>query len=87
MPNRTVKKRRRSLSTDFATYRRHATDLLQKHQGEYALIHGLKVYGTYASQEDAMKEAAKSFGRDLFLIMHIVPPKDEGELFFGQETA
>jgi hypothetical protein len=51
-------------------------ELLGRARGEYALIHGEKLIGTFTSKEDAIKAGYLSFGNAPFLVKRIVDIED-----------
>ena len=46
--------------------------LLKEHLGQYALIKGRTLVGTYSTSEEAYHQGIRAFKRQPFLIKHIV---------------
>ena len=86
MTSATIPKRRTSLKSDFATYHKLEKELLRDHEGKFALIHGKNLVGVYPTSDEALSTAAKDFGYDIFLIMHIARRIDADSIYFGTES-
>lgn len=56
------------LEKEFEYYIKHQNELLQKYDNRYIVIVGSKVVGDYASNEEALVEAKKTFQLGSFLI-------------------
>lgn len=56
------------LEKEFEYYLKHQNELLQKYNNRYIVIVGSKVVGDYASNEEALVEAKKTFQLGSFLI-------------------
>jgi hypothetical protein len=50
----------------------HRLELLSRAAGEYALIKGTELVGTFASETDAVGAGFRRFGNEAFLVKHIV---------------
>jgi hypothetical protein len=58
------------LDKELETYRRELPNLLAD-EGKFALVHGDKVYGTWATYEDAIQEGYRLFQLQPFLVKKI----------------
>jgi len=54
--------------------------LLEEHLGQYALIKGHELISTYSSSEDAYRAGIHQFGRQPFLIKHIVEKEEPAQI-------
>lgn len=59
------------LEVEIARYESMRADLERDHKGEWVLIHGEEMIGTYDSFEDAGKVAVRQFGRGPYLIRKV----------------
>ena len=62
------------LDTEIATYNRMQEDLEANHKGEWAVIHGEELIGTYTDFQEAAKTSVKLFGRGPCLVREIGAP-------------
>lgn len=60
------------LRKETATYEKQKQSLIGKAEGEWALIKGEEVCGTYKNQFDAIGEGYKQFGNVPFMVKEIV---------------
>ena len=65
------------LAQEYAVYESQREELEAAHTGEYVLIKGNEVVGTYNSLDDALRVAVKRFGRGPYLIEEIGLPVPE----------
>lgn len=61
-----------ALKDELAFFSEKKAELLQTHPGLFALIKGRTLVGVFATREEAYAEGVKNFGREPFLIQHIV---------------
>lgn len=59
------------LERELATYREKLPDLV-RHEGEYVLIHGDIIAGTFVSYQDALRQGYRQFGLKPFLVKQIL---------------
>lgn len=59
------------LDRELSTYARLKGDLLRQHPGEYALITGTELLGTFESQLDAVRSGYERVGNRPFLVRKI----------------
>lgn len=62
------------LRAEIAAYERMRSDLEIEHLGEWVVVHGGKVIGTYDDFQEAAETAVDRFGRGPYLIMRIGEP-------------
>ena len=62
------------LERENATYERLRPSLEAEHHSEWALIRGETYFGAFPTFDDALREAARRFGRGPFLIREIGAP-------------
>lgn len=55
------------LKTELETFENN-NELLLEDEGQYALIHGTEIVGTYKDESDAIAEGYKKFGNVPFLV-------------------
>jgi hypothetical protein len=60
-----------TLDDEIAAYNEIRDDLESQHRGEWALVHDRKLFGTFASFQQAAASALKNFGRGPYLIRRI----------------
>ena len=60
----------RSLETEIAYYLSHLPEW-HEHQGQYVLIRGAELYGFYLTDNDALAEGFRRFGRVSFLVKQV----------------
>ena len=65
------------LTQEYAAYDAKREELEAAHFGEYVLIKGEKIVGTYDTLDDALRVAVKRFGRGPYLIEEIGLPVPE----------
>lgn len=66
------------LDKELQFYQLHRSELLEKHEGQVALIHGEDLIGTFPTDEEALSEGARRFGLVPFLVKSI--RKEEPEV-------
>lgn len=64
------------LDKEFNFYINNQDELLKKYNGEYIVIIGEEVIGSFKSQLEAYNETAKEHKVGTFLIQHCLPGKD-----------
>ena len=64
------------LQTELEFYNNQKAELLKHYQGQFALIKGKKLIGTYTTWEEALNDGVKRLGNVPFLIKQ-VQEKDE----------
>lgn len=71
------------LETELAFFARQKEQLLESHEGKFALIHGETLCGTFDTPRNAYSEGVKQFGTEAFLIKQIlkVEPVEEVPAF------
>jgi len=60
-----------ALITELEFYRRHRSDWIHDHIGEFVLVHGQELGGFYAEYETALRAGLRAFGIEPFLIKQI----------------
>lgn len=65
------------LEQELKYFQANKADLLQHHGGQYALIHGQELVGTFSTFAEAFQEGAKRFGTEPFLVQHISDKPDQ----------
>jgi hypothetical protein len=60
------------LQEELAFFATHRDQLLKDHPGKFALIKGSHLIGTFDTDENAYAAGVAQFGREPFLIRHIV---------------
>jgi len=60
-----------SLQKEIETYNKFLPKLLDKNSGEYVLIKGDKLIGTFADMGDALDRGYEKFGKPPFLVRKI----------------
>ncbi len=68
------------LSKELETYEANLERLLAAHEGQFVLVHGDQVLGTFDSQMDAVTSGYRQLGNVPFLVKQLV--KDEAPLSF-----
>jgi hypothetical protein len=69
------------LKLELITFRAQRAHLLGAHEGEYVVIVGQKILGTYASQEDAFVAGLDHCGpHEPFLLQHVTRADPEQEI-------
>jgi len=72
------------LGRESATFAAALPGLLEGHRGEYALVHGDRVLGTFPSESDALLEGYRRLWESRpFLVKRIVPREEEVPAFLG----
>ncbi len=61
-----------ALKEELAFYEEQKAGLLKSHPEQWALIKGRELVGVFPAREEAYAEGVKRFGREPFLIKHIV---------------
>lgn len=64
------------LKTELGFYNNQKGELLKHYRGQFALIKGKELIGTYTTWEEAFNDAVEKFGNELFLIK---PVQEEDE--------
>ena len=59
------------LEREIRTYKRNRKKLLRQHEGEFVLIKGKKIVGTYPREVDAIDAAYERFGYTTFFVRKI----------------
>ena len=59
------------LNEEIAAFDRMRIGLEAEHRGEWALVHGRKLVGTYPTLDDAADHALDMFGDDVFLLRQV----------------
>lgn len=62
-----------ALETELRVFNQHRKNLLQHHEGEFALVKGEWLVGTFSTSDEAYAQGMMRFGRQLFLVKRIVP--------------
>lgn len=62
------------IDKELVTYERIRQELEAHHMGEWALVRGEELVGTYASFDEAAKEAVAKYGRGPYLIRQVGAP-------------
>lgn len=62
------------LEREIATYERLRDSLEAEHHSKWAVIHGETYVGAYSTFDEAVREAARRFGRGPYLIREIGAP-------------
>jgi hypothetical protein len=60
------------LEKEWETYKQERARLLEAHEGEFVLIHGSDVLGTFGSRREALREGYQRLGNVPFLVQEIV---------------
>ena len=60
------------LKQELATYKKIKNKLLTKAKGNFVLIKGNKVFGTFNSYNDALTDGYKRFGNTPFLVKQVI---------------
>ena len=60
------------LEVEIEFFESKRSELLAKASGEYALIHGKELVGTFKAEEDALKIGYERFGNSPFLVKQIL---------------
>ena len=63
-----------TLSKEIAAYDRLRNELETDHAGEWVVLHGEHVIGTYDDFQDAATDAVRRFGRGPYLIRRVGAP-------------
>lgn len=61
------------LEKEIALFESKKAELLQTHEGKFALIHGDDFIGAFDTAENAYDEGVKKFGKEPFLVKRISP--------------
>lgn len=61
-----------ALKEELAFFDEKRVELLRAHPGLFALVKGRTLVGVFATREEAYAEGVKRFGREPFLIQHLV---------------
>ena len=64
------------LKHEFRFYIAHQNELLVKYEGQYIVLIGDKVVGSYKSFEEALSISQKKYQPGTFLIQHCTPGED-----------
>ena len=54
--------------------------LLKEHEGQYALIKGHELIGTFSSSEEAYHQGIRTFKQEPFLIKHIIEKETPAQI-------
>jgi hypothetical protein len=60
------------LEAEILTFEREKSNLLGQASGQFVLIKGDRVIDTFVSEDDALREGYRQFGRETFLVKQIV---------------
>lgn len=60
------------LGTELETYAAHKAELLAFANGQYVLIHGAEVGGTFETEQDAVNRGYGQYGNVPFLVKQVV---------------
>lgn len=60
------------LADELKFFETHKADLLKQCEGQFALVKGSQLIGTYTSEAEAYTQAIKQLGNVPFLIKHVV---------------
>jgi hypothetical protein len=60
------------LDPELATYEQHRSELLDAHAGQWVLIRGQEIAGTFDTQNDAIADGYRRFGNVPFLVKQIL---------------
>ena len=63
-----------TLSKEIAAYDRRRDELETDHAGEWVVVHGEHLVGTYNDFQDAATDAVRRFGRGPYLIRRVGAP-------------
>ena len=78
------------LAQELATYQTHKAELLGRHRGGFALIHGEVILGTFDTQGDAIQIGYDRLGNVPFLTKRIVevetPARFTRDIFSAAQT-
>lgn len=78
------------LEREIAFFNSHLGEWIQYYEGQYALVKGETLIGTFTKQEEAYEEGLKHFGEEPFLIRQVlkdVPPEQMPAFFLGLSNA
>jgi hypothetical protein len=64
-----------ALAEEMATYRDHHAQLMLEHGGQFVLIRGTELCGTFPDRSSALRDGYSRFGVVPFLVRHIVDPE------------
>jgi len=64
-----------ALAEEIATYRNHRPQLLREHMGQFVLIKGADILGTFPNYSTALREGYRRFGIVPFLVRQIADPE------------
>ena len=80
---------REVLKKEKATYANMRTDLERDHFGEWAVVHGEELIGTYETFQDAAIDAGLKFGRGPYLIRQVgdLPERLPSAVLYGKDYA
>ena len=65
-----------ALEQELATFEAMKADLLLNHDKKFALIKGAQFIGAFDNAENAYSEGVKLFGREVFLVKHILESEE-----------
>ena len=72
------------LAAESETFDRALPGLLEGHRGEFALVKGGRVLGTFSTESDALLEGYRRLWEERpFLVKRIVPRQEEVPVFLG----
>ncbi len=58
-------------------YGEHLEEWLKRYSGRVALVKGDELVGVYNTEDEALTEGARRFGRESFLVRRVVPTQEE----------
>lgn len=64
------------LNKEFTYYKDNQEYFVEKYNGQYIVLQGTEVIGTYSSQLDAYLESVKEYELGTFLIQHVAPGEE-----------
>lgn len=65
-----------ALETELATFEAMKEELLRNHPGKFALIQDAQFIAAFDTAQNAYEEGVRRFGRDPFLVKHIVESEE-----------
>jgi hypothetical protein len=64
-----------ALGTELRFFYQHRDELLQYHEGKFALVHGEELVGVFSTFDEAYAHGVARLEHELFLVKQITPAK------------
>lgn len=69
------------LEKELAYFKKHKKELLENYEGQFVLIRGKELVGSFTTEQEAYEEGVKRFGNEAFLIKEVTAGEEETAYF------